>query len=161
MKALAVISLAFAFACGPKSKPVEGGGGGGGGGDPAPKGSGGGSAEECPKEECGPKMGMPNRKCPDGTIAGPTDRCLRHADGKCGWEVIQCPSGGTAQAGNPCKPTGCSGTLCSDQDMVSTCIYLPEYDCYKGARCEPQSDGKCGWTQTNELTSCIATKKKK
>jgi hypothetical protein len=36
-------------------------------------------------------MGMPNRKCPDGSIAGPTGRCLRHADGKCGWEIKTCP----------------------------------------------------------------------
>jgi hypothetical protein len=161
MKTL-VLSLVFAIACGSPSKPVESGGDPkGSSGDP--KGGGSGSAdEECPKAECGPPIRMPNRKCPDGkTIAGPTDRCLRHADGKCGWEVIQCPGGGTTAQNNPCKPTGCSGTLCADHDMVSNCLYLPEYDCYKTARCEPQSDGKCGWTQTDELTSCIAMKKKK
>lgn len=55
-----------------------------------------------------------------------------------------------------CRPTGCSGQICADQDMVSTCEYRPEYVCYKNARCERQSNGQCGWTQTAELSSCLA-----
>lgn len=47
--------------------------------------------EECDPQECGPPMRMPNRQCPDGSIAGPTDRCLRHPDGRCGWEIRRCP----------------------------------------------------------------------
>jgi eight-cysteine-cluster-containing protein len=51
-----------------------------------------GPSSECPVEECGPAMGMPNTLCPDGvTVAGPTGRCLRHLDNSCGWEVISCP----------------------------------------------------------------------
>jgi hypothetical protein len=34
---------------------------------------------------------MPNYKCPDGSIAGPTGRCLRNVDGICGWEIRHCP----------------------------------------------------------------------
>src|SRR5512140_271912 len=49
------------------------------------------AAETCPHEECGPPMRMPNRKCPDGSIAGPTGQCLRKPDGRCAWEVRQCP----------------------------------------------------------------------
>jgi hypothetical protein len=45
----------------------------------------------CKTSDCGPQLGMPNYKCPDGTIAGPTGRCLRHGDGSCGWEIRQCP----------------------------------------------------------------------
>lgn len=46
----------------------------------------------CEPSECGPAMGMPNHLCPDGTTnAGPSGRCLRSADGTCGWEVIECP----------------------------------------------------------------------
>jgi hypothetical protein len=49
------------------------------------------AAEECSPGECGPAMRMPNRQCPDGSMAGPTDRCLRKPDGRCGWEIRECP----------------------------------------------------------------------
>ncbi len=46
---------------------------------------------ECEPEACGPPLGMPNYECDDGTIGGPSGRCLLTADGACGWEVIDCP----------------------------------------------------------------------
>ena len=50
------------------------------------------TTEDCDISECGPALGMPNYLCPDGkTTAGP-GRCLRQSDGKCGWEVISCPT---------------------------------------------------------------------
>ena len=58
-----------------------------------------------------------------------------------------------------CKIAGCSGQLCVDKnadDIITTCEYRPEYACYKTARCERQSDGNCGWTQTAELLECIS-----
>lgn len=62
---------------------------------------------------------------------------------------------------NTCKPGGCSGELCTEagttDPIMSTCIYRPEYACYKSARCERQASGKCGWTQTPELQSCISS----
>lgn len=54
-----------------------------------------------------------------------------------------------------CKRTGCSGQICSDRDMVSTCEFREEYRCYATARCERQADGACGWTETPELQSCL------
>lgn len=57
------------------------------------------------------------------------------------------------QAG--CKITGCSGQICADKEVVSTCEYLPKYDCYKNASCERQGNGECGWTQTDKLTQCL------
>lgn len=54
-----------------------------------------------------------------------------------------------------CRPTGCSGQICSDQDVVSTCEYQPKYACYANARCERQADGKCGWTETPSLRACL------
>lgn len=55
-----------------------------------------------------------------------------------------------------CYIGGCSGQICSDQkDTVSTCEYKEEYACYKTAQCERQVDGTCGWTKTQELTSCL------
>jgi hypothetical protein len=55
----------------------------------------------------------------------------------------------------PCKKTGCSGQVCSDEDVVTTCEYRTEYECYKKAKCERQSNGECGFTKTPELTSCL------
>lgn len=62
----------------------------------------------------------------------------------------------TQPAIKACRPTGCSGQICADEDVVSTCEWTPIYACYKTAKCEKQSDGKCGWTKTSELESCLA-----
>ena len=56
-----------------------------------------------------------------------------------------------------CKATGCSGQICSDQDVITTCEYSPEYACYKNARCERQENGQCGWTPTEELVACLGS----
>lgn len=64
--------------------------------------------------------------------------------------VANAPAGG-------CFVGGCSGEVCSDsQDVASACIYKPEFQCYKSATCERQSNGQCGWTQSAELLSCVA-----
>ncbi|MBI5134195.1 MAG: hypothetical protein HZA81_02300 [Candidatus Taylorbacteria bacterium] len=55
-----------------------------------------------------------------------------------------------------CRPTGCSGQICSDQDVASTCEYRSEYACYRSAKCERQSSGKCGWTPSAALSACLA-----
>jgi eight-cysteine-cluster-containing protein len=56
-----------------------------------------------------------------------------------------------------CYVGGCSGQICSDQkDVLSTCEYRETYACYKTATCERQSNGKCGWTSTRELNTCLA-----
>lgn len=54
-----------------------------------------------------------------------------------------------------CIVTGCSGQVCADEDVITTCEFLPEYMCYRDARCERQSDGECGWTETPELLGCL------
>lgn len=54
-----------------------------------------------------------------------------------------------------CKVTGCSGQLCSEEDLITTCEYRAEYTCYKDAECERQADGKCGWKQTDQLLACL------
>lgn len=62
-----------------------------------------------------------------------------------------------AQTGSlkPCIRTGCSAQVCSDEEVITTCEYRSEYDCYKQARCERQPNGECGFTQTPELTACL------
>jgi hypothetical protein len=59
-----------------------------------------------------------------------------------------------------CIISGCAGEICSEENRVSTCIARPENACYKTAQCEVQANGKCGWTQTNELTMCIKNAQK-
>ena len=68
------------------------------------------------------------------------------------------PGGGTSSENNqnkPCFKTGCSGQVCADEDVITTCEYRPEYDCYKAAKCERQANGKCGFTDTPELRRCL------
>jgi hypothetical protein len=62
------------------------------------------------------------------------------------------------QDGGACIKTGCSGTVCTEpgKEVITNCLYKPEYGCYKTARCERQADGACGWTQTAELTACLS-----
>jgi hypothetical protein len=55
-----------------------------------------------------------------------------------------------------CFVDGCSGQLCSNAASGSTCEWREEYACYRKAACERQSDGKCGWTPTQELSQCIS-----
>lgn len=65
---------------------------------------------------------------------------------------------------NKCKIAGCSRQLCIDQDedLFTTCEYKEEYACYSkvNAVCEVQEDGKCGWTQSPELISCLSESRK-
>ena len=55
----------------------------------------------------------------------------------------------------PCNKTGCSGQVCSDQEVITTCEFRPEYECYRKAICERQRNGQCGFTQTPELAECL------
>ena len=41
-------------------------------------------APTCDDQKCGPAPGLSRRVCADGSIAGPTGRCLLNADGTCG-----------------------------------------------------------------------------
>lgn len=68
------------------------------------------------------------------------------------------PSGSATSVASDCVKSGCSGTVCVEpgKEVVTTCEYKAEYACYRDAKCERQGDGACGWTQTPELTSCLA-----
>lgn len=62
-------------------------------------------------------------------------------------------------AQGPCYVGGCSWEVCSGQpNVVSNCIYREEFACYKTAKCERQSNGICGWTDTASLRACIVDK---
>lgn len=68
------------------------------------------------------------------------------------------PSNTEAPAGSDCVKSGCSGTVCVEpgKEVMTTCEYKAEYGCYREGKCERQGDGSCGWTQTPELTGCLA-----
>lgn len=70
------------------------------------------------------------------------------------------PAQGEGMVFNGCAVAGCGQQLCvSAQEaatIVTTCEYRAEYACYREASCEPQSDGQCGWTETEELRQCLA-----
>ena len=66
------------------------------------------------------------------------------------------PSGPADREHGSCVIGGCSSELCSDQMLVSPCIWRDEFACYRTAQCERQPGGTCGWTATPELTSCLA-----
>jgi hypothetical protein len=72
---------------------------------------------------------------------------------RAGGSTAQKPGGSTGL--KPCMKTGCSSQVCSDQEVITTCEFRPEYECYKRAICERQRNGECGFTQTPELTACL------
>ena len=55
----------------------------------------------------------------------------------------------------PCFKTGCSSQVCADEEVITTCEFRPEYECYQKAKCERQSNGQCGFTDTPELRRCL------
>jgi hypothetical protein len=64
--------------------------------------------------------------------------------------------GGQPPAARRCFKTGCSSEVCADRNVVTACIFRPEFACYQKAMCERQRNGECGFTQTAELTACLA-----
>jgi eight-cysteine-cluster-containing protein len=59
---------------------------------------------------------------------------------------------------NGCTTSGCNGEICQEkakEPTFSVCLYRPEYECYKFAKCERQKNGKCGFTETEEFKDCI------
>lgn len=92
---------------------------------------------------------MEAKLCPDGSYVG-------REGPNC--EFAACPTPAPAPVGNGCRVSGCGGEICQDaseEPAVSICIYKNEFACYKTAKCERQTDGKCGWTQTSELKTCL------
>ncbi|MDO8619733.1 MAG: Gmad2 immunoglobulin-like domain-containing protein, partial [bacterium] len=54
-----------------------------------------------------------------------------------------------------CVVSGCSGQICGEEEMMSSCEFKEAYACYKTARCERQTTGTCGWTETAGLKACL------
>jgi len=85
---------------------------------------------------------MPNVVCSDGkTVAGP-GACVRQPDGKCGWEIVQCPPLPTPVPPpvTVCKPGDCKGAIPMFQILCSDGSHAG----YTG-QCVLQSSGQCDW----------------
>jgi eight-cysteine-cluster-containing protein len=54
-----------------------------------------------------------------------------------------------------CFRTGCSGQICSDVDVATTCEFLPEYACYADEYCVCLPSGICGWADDPVLNQCL------
>ncbi|MBO6935416.1 MAG: hypothetical protein JJ863_10595 [Deltaproteobacteria bacterium] len=59
--------------------------------------------------------------------------------------------------GEGCMRTGCSSQICTEEGnpMNTTCEMRPEYACLNRARCERQTNGACGWTETPAFEACM------
>jgi hypothetical protein len=104
--------------------------------------------------------------CPpddDCQYAGKSHRVGDHFPSTDGCNQCSCTAQGVActliacvPSPSDCRRTGCSGQLCADHDVASTCEYRSEYACYLTAACERQADGTCAFTPTDELARCLA-----
>jgi hypothetical protein len=104
-----------------------------GGANQAGSSSGGESSlEQCNDAECGPQLGIPNWTCADGSVGGPTGRCLMRPGGTCGWEINNCPmvgaggapsQGGAGNAGGELAAGGAAADDCGGCAAGKICVY--------------------------------------
>jgi hypothetical protein len=53
-----------------------------------------------------------------------------------------------------CFRTGCSGQLCANQDIITTCEFRCEYGCYSQAQCQCFGD-QCAFAHDQVLHECL------
>jgi len=70
----------------------------------------------------------------------------------CLWSLSGC-----ASARLSCETSGCNGEICSEKGkkMISPCVVLPQHECLRKTKCEPQETGKCGWTPNEAYKECM------
>jgi hypothetical protein len=59
------------------------------------------------------------------------------------------------QGFNRCRKSGCSGNICSDKVLGSTCEWRPEYACYREQNCVRNKNGRCTWDKPSTLERCL------
>jgi hypothetical protein len=92
----------------------------------------------------------------NGCEAGWTCDYCQTPDGQAEWICLS-PEAGACLPPDECRPTGCNGEICANQDVASPCVALPEFACYQEVGvCEFQAWGQCGWTRTPELDECLS-----
>ena len=62
--------------------------------------------------------------------------CVDCHDGNGGtvWECLGPNQGRCEPPPSDCRVTGCSGQICADEDVATTCEWLDEYECYQKSR---------------------------
>lgn len=113
----------------------------------------------CTKKACPAVDGGTPRTCMHGGMTYKSGASFPSEDG---CNTCTCQDGAIACTlkacpAVECKRTGCSGQICSDRDVGTTCEFRPEYACYQKATCARQADGTCGFTVTAELKECLST----
>ena len=123
----------------------------------------GANASETAVSEALTAMTSPDGVLVSGTHEPVTGPAGRSQTLKATQFYLRAKASGSSSAGNekppankkPCFKTGCSGQVCADEGVVTTCEYRSEYECYKRAKCERQANGECGFTDTPELRTCL------
>lgn len=87
-------------------------------------------------------------RCAPGLLCDTPD-FIADAPGVC--RVQQCASDAD------CSRTGCSGQLCSNESVITTCEFRPEYACFAdpGVTTCGCREGLCGFDPTPELSQCL------
>jgi len=120
-----------------------------------PDGSGAIPPIACPPPQCvpndpGPVYCKSDEECPAGQqCAEPLEDGFPPGVMVC-QDVVEPPP---AQ----CMVTGCSGQICADHDVMTTCEWTPAYACFEYAECGNFGpDGACGWQMTDAFAECMA-----
>ena len=100
----------------------------------------------CPPPEC---EAGDSRDAGDGC-----NTCTCDAEGN--WACTEMACGDGCVTDDDCVVTGCSGQICANTDVATTCEFLPVYACYRA----PTTScgcfaGECGWERTAALAECI------
>ncbi|PIR04474.1 MAG: hypothetical protein COV59_00665 [Candidatus Magasanikbacteria bacterium CG11_big_fil_rev_8_21_14_0_20_39_34] len=66
------------------------------------------------------------------------------------------PSSKEEREKDGCVISGCSAQVCSDEKVLTDCMYKEEYICFQKALCERQRNGKCEWTMSKDISACVA-----
>jgi eight-cysteine-cluster-containing protein len=76
-------------------------------------------------------------------------------DGHCAG-IVEITSNEFEVLDTSCVVGGCSGQLCADEPLASTCEWRPHYACFREAHCGRFGPARsCGWEQTPELAACL------
>lgn len=119
----------------------------------------------CTADKCGPRLGMPNTRCPDGvTIAGPGPCTYNQMLDKCAWKIIQCPTcqkQSDCRKGQYCAAGVCraDGTCAQDVDCFNPDNQYFRIECVGSLQCK---NSKCSIDCTKScpdgstLVNCFA-----
>src|SRR6185369_14118632 len=63
----------------------------------------------------------------------------------------------TDSAQQACVRSGCNNELCvrAGSELMTTCVYRPEYACLQQATCEENAQGNCAFTITDTVRACL------